>query len=57
MVARTSFSILFLAALAVVVSMTDASPAPTFNLEKRKFCFHANCCVPGCTNPELVVPD
>ncbi|KAF9992025.1 hypothetical protein BGZ79_003619, partial [Entomortierella chlamydospora] len=57
MVARTSFSILLLAALAVVVSMTDASPAPTFNLEKRKFCFHADCCVPGCTNPELVVPD
>ncbi|KAF9306938.1 hypothetical protein BGZ74_001562, partial [Mortierella antarctica] len=52
-----SFSLLVLVALAVIGSMAEASVAPTFNLEKRKFCFTESCCVPGCLDPKYVTPE
>ncbi|KAG0025878.1 hypothetical protein BGZ81_006797, partial [Podila clonocystis] len=51
-----SFSLLVLAALAVIGSMAEAAVAPTFNLEKRKFCFTDDCCVPQCKDPKYVTP-
>ncbi|KAG0028259.1 hypothetical protein BGZ82_008524 [Podila clonocystis] len=51
-----SFSLLVLAALAVIGSMAEAAIAPTFDLEKRKFCFTPSCCVPYCLDPKYVAP-
>ncbi|KAG0085491.1 hypothetical protein BGZ93_000648 [Podila epicladia] len=52
-----SFTLLVLATLAVIGSMAEASIAPTFNLEKRKFCFTDSCCVPACKDPKYVTPE